>query len=122
MRKIKVIKYKKSTQYNDTPKMKKKIEKCKSVYLIVCYAHWCVREFKWTGRFILSPTGNLVPEVWFFDDHNGTWDSVSKIPIYNTTTGWIKDWSFYKNAAEDIAAALETRMISERDKNIQGQH
>ena len=84
-----------------------KINKCKRVYLVVCYAKWTVREFPWTGKFVSDYANNLCPEVWDYDDHNGEFEEYAKRSIYNTTTGNICTWTFNKYVAERIANALQ---------------
>ena len=88
-------------------KLEKKIQKCKSVYLIVCYAHWCVREYKWTGKWHLDAAGIPEPIVWNYNDHNGAYESYDQLPITYTTTGMCCDWSFHKSVATKIAEQLE---------------
>lgn len=90
-------------------KTQKKLSRCKSVYLVVCYAHWTVREFKWTGKY-KKYFGNPWPIVWDYDDHNGTYEEYVKRPIYHTTTGQICTYCFSKSMAEVIAEAMELRM------------
>lgn len=90
-------------------KARKKLSKCKSVYLVVCYAHWAVREFKWTGKY-KDYFGDPWPIVWDYDDHNGTYEEYVKRPIYHTTTGQICTYCFSKSMAEVIAEAMELRM------------
>ena len=92
-----------------TKRTSRKVEACKKVYLIVCYAQWCVREFPWTGKwedFADMP----VPIVWDYDDHNGAFEEYAKRNIYYTTTGVIHDWTFNKNAAERVVKAFNRRL------------
>lgn len=89
-----------------TSKLKEKIEDCKDVYLIVQYAKWCYRTEKWTGRFIKDINGIYIPEVWYYDDHNGTFEEYRKEPITHITTGNIYDWTFYKNVANRTVEIL----------------
>lgn len=94
-----------------TKRLQKKIDKCIPVYLIACWAHYGVREYKWTGKWVNAPGSDRpCPEVWYYDDHNGEYEEYYKTPILNVTTGWIIDWSFYKRSAEKIAEALNLLM------------
>ena len=86
--------------------IEKKISKLPSVYIIVQYAHWCVREYKWTGKFD-TRDGIPVPIVWDYDDHNGEFEEYAKRPITHVTTGFIFDWSFYESRAKKVAEWLE---------------
>ena len=93
-----------------TEKQLKKIEDrmktLTSIYLIVQYAHWCVRECEWTGRFEIRD-GVPIPIVYDYDDHNGTFEEYAKRPITRVTTGFIFDWTFHKHSASKIAEWLE---------------
>ncbi len=89
-----------------TKRATQKINKCKKVYLVVCYAKWTVREFPWTGKFT-TYRGNPCPLVWDYDDHNGTYEEYAKRPIYLTTTGEVCTWTFTKPVAQRIANALQ---------------
>lgn len=89
-----------------TKRLLNKIDKCQSVYLIVCYAHWCVGEYKWTGKWV-TYQGKPCPEVWYYNDHNGEYEEYVKVPITYVTTGTIQDWSFYAGAANRYAKLLE---------------
>lgn len=102
-----------------TKKLKEKIDKCIPVYIIACWAGWGVREYKWTGKWIYAPGSKRpCPEVWYFDDHNGEFEEWYKTAIFNTTTGWIADWSFYKKSAEAMAEGLNLRMKEKNDGKI----
>lgn len=86
------------------------IEQCESVYLVVRYAHWCVREFKWTGRWnFYMGTTRRNPIVYFYNDHNGEYEEYQLIDIFYTTTGEIFMWTFDKYAADKVAEMLEER-------------
>ena len=87
-------------------KIEKRISKLPSIYIIVRYAHWCVREYKWTGKFD-TKDGVPVPIVWDYDDHNGAFEEYAKRPITHVTTGLIFDWSFYEPRAQKVAEWLE---------------
>lgn len=89
-----------------TKKQQEKVDNSQSVYLIVQYAHWCVREYKWTGKFEIRD-GIPIPIVYDYDDHNGTFEEYAKRPITLVTTGLIFDWTFYKHSASKIAEWLE---------------
>lgn len=94
-----------------TKKNTEKINKCKSVYIIVLYAHWCVREYKWTGKWKYTRLSNSYePVVYDYDDHNGEFEEYAKRPISFTTTGWIMDWTFNKYAADRFAKLLNEEM------------
>ena len=93
-------------------KIKKKMITAKPIYLVVQYANWCIREYKfadslgWDEHF-----GDYVPRVYHFDDRNGTdevWDIRN---ITNTTTGRIFGWAFSRERAEaqlNTVICLET--------------
>ena len=86
------------------------IEQCESVYLVVRYAHWCVSEFKWTGKWNFYreiPRRN--PIVYYYNDHNGEYAEYELIDIFDTTTGKIFMWTFDKYVAAKVAEMLEER-------------
>lgn len=86
------------------------IEQCESVYLVVRYAHWCVREFKWTGEWnFYRETSRRNPVVYYYNDHNGGYEEYQLIDIFYTTTGEIFMWTFDKYVADKVAEMLEER-------------
>lgn len=89
-----------------TKRLQKKIDKCKSVYLIGCWAHFGVQKYAWTGKFV-EYHGHFMPEVWYYNDHNGEFEEWYKVPLYYVTTGTCFSWSFDENVAHKIADALE---------------
>lgn len=89
-----------------TKRLEEKIAKQPKVYLVACWARWGVREYHWTGKWGTTTTGNPVPIVYHYDDHNGTYEEYVQIPIHLTTTGICADWSFYKEMAKHLADRL----------------
>ena len=86
------------------------IERCESVYLVVRYAHWCVREYKWTGKWNRhTNTPRLNPIVYYYNDHNGEYEEYQLIDIFHTTTGEIFMWTFDEYVADKVAEMLEER-------------
>lgn len=86
------------------------IEQCESVYLVVRYAHWCVREYKWAGSWNFSEgTAHCNPVVYYYNDHNGEHEEYELVDIYDTTTGEIFMWTFDRYVADKIANMLEER-------------
>ena len=64
------------------------IEQCESVYLVVRYAQWCVKEFKWTGKWnFYMGTLRRNPIVYYYNDHNGEYEEFQLIDIFDTTAG-----------------------------------
>lgn len=95
-----------------TVKLEKKIAKCKDVYLIVQYARWAIREFKWTGKFV-TMYGEPCPQVWYFTDHNGAGEEYYMYPIYETTTGLPLTYTFDEKAAHRIVEALNKELCGD---------
>lgn len=91
-----------------TKRLLKKIEKCPKVWLIGQWAHWGIREYRWTGKWTKGEKPQ--PIVWYFTDHNGEYEQWLKVPIGDTTTGWGIAYSFHKGVAEEIAEAMEERV------------
>ena len=86
-------------------KIEDKMKTLTSVYLIVRYASWCVREYKWTGKWVTS-FGRPCPIVLDYDDHNGVYEEYVERPILSVTTGEIMDWTFYENTANKFVELL----------------
>lgn len=89
-----------------TKKLEEKISKQPKVYLIACWARWGIREYHWTGKWFIGTTGRPIPIVYYYNDHNGTYEEYQQIPITFTTTGICADWSFYKEMAQHLANKL----------------
>ena len=88
-------------------KLEKKAKAAQSVYLVVRYAKWCVKEYKWTGRFMQrDEIPWIMPEVYHWTDHNGEYDQWYACSICNTTSGQMYEWTFNKLAAQKLADAL----------------
>ena len=103
--------------YRAIKKTEEKINRCPSIYAVILYAHWCVREYKWTGKFI-KYGDLLVPEVWHYDDHNGEYEEYYKTRLDLTTTGFIITWGYGKKAMQYIADALEEKQQSAYNKSL----
>ena len=87
-------------------KIKKKMETAKTVYLMVYYGKWYIREYKFADSFGWDEHfGDYVPRVYHrvyhFDDRNGTYEVWDIRNITNTTTGRIFSWTFSRERAED---------------------
>lgn len=95
------------------------IEQCESVYLVVRYVHWCVREFKWTGEWnFYRGTPRRNPIVYYYNDHNGGYEEYQLIDIFYTTTGGIFMWTFDKYVADKVAEMLEERDNTEINRYV----
>lgn len=92
-----------------TKKNMKMIEQCESVYLVVRYAHWCVREYKWAGKWTKYNDTIVNPVVYYYNDHNGEYEEYQLVDIFDTTTREIFMWTFDKYVADKIANMLEER-------------
>ena len=96
-----------------TKKAIEKVENAPKVYLIVCWARWGVQEYSWTGKWSIDERGIPQPIVYYYNDHNGSYEEYQLIPIFSTTTGICMDWSFYKNAAQALAEKMNEREFGE---------
>jgi hypothetical protein len=97
-------------------KIEKKLKSAQSVYAVVKYAKWCVREYKWTGRFMQrDEIPWIMPEVYHWTDHNGEYDQWYTCPICNTTSGELGEWTFNKMAADMLADALNAKDALPKD-------
>ena len=90
-----------------TEKTRIKISKLKSIYAVVRFAKWTVKEFKWTGKYVTGDNGNPCPLVWiYYEDFDNFVEKFIKTPIYSATSGWVLIWTFNKEVAEVIARSL----------------
>ena len=90
-----------------TEKNRIKISKLKSIYVVVLFAKWTVREFKWTGKYVTDSNGDPCPLVWvYYENYDSAVEKFIKAPIYSATSGWVFTWSFNKEVAETIARSL----------------
>ena len=74
------------------------------IYIIGCWARWGIMELP----FVKLDKENI-PLVYNYNDHNGTVSQYELIPITQSTSGKIFDWSFYKNQAQKVADMLNER-------------
>ena len=56
-----------------TKRLKKKMEKCKSIYIVGYWARFGVQEYKRTGKWKIVD-GQPIPVVWYYNDHNGSYE------------------------------------------------
>lgn len=85
------------------------VESCTPIYAVGWWAHPGLRTFYFTGEY----NDKREPLVWYFNDHNGFYESWRAVPIQATTTGRILAWSFDK---EKMVAALEALEQQEQDR------
>lgn len=95
-----------------TKRLQKKLDKCQNIYIVACWAHFGVREHKWTGKWKMVDS-QPIPIVWYYDDHNGGFEEWYQCPITWVTTAPIYMWTFSHAIADHIADAL-----NEYDRNI----
>ena len=88
----------------DCAKTNRYLKKLPDIYLVACWYKFGVRHFPFSGKFKKYANGTLVPLVWDFDDHNGTYPEWILRPIFDTTTGFSLTWTFSENIAERIAS------------------
>lgn len=93
------------TVLKDNEKTREFLNKLPKIYLVALWAHYGVRDFPFSGKYI-KQNGIDVPLVYVFDDHNGTCDHYFLRPIIYTTTAHIFLWTQFKGSAEKVADAL----------------
>lgn len=82
----------------------RKSRKAKSIYAIVCYGDWCVREYKFAGKWVWDKfREEYIPLVYHYDDHNGEYETCLPTKITYTTTGKMVGWTFNKDRANALA-------------------
>lgn len=80
-----------------------KSRKAKTIYAVVRYGDWCVREYKFAGKWVWDDHINeYVPLVYYYIDH-GKYEAYGITTIIKTTTGFIVGWTFSKERAEGRA-------------------
>lgn len=89
----------------NSEKTRKFLNKLPKIYLVALWAHFGVRDFPFSGKYI-KQNGIDVPLVYDYDDHNGTCDHYFLRPIIHTTTGYIFLWTQFKGSAEKTANIL----------------
>lgn len=86
----------------------KKSRKAPMIYAVVCYADWCVREYRFAGGVVWDESlHDYIPLVYHYDDHNGEYETCDIRPITHTTTGAIAHWTFSENRAEALAYQMK---------------
>lgn len=103
--------YKKSKIISEK-RYNKEIKRAETIYVVVHYAKWCIREYKLAGfkRNILGRAASpLVPLVYYWSDCNGIKDVFSVCPLRQTITGSIYNWFFTKEEAEKTLRFLEEK-------------
>ena len=84
----------------------KRSRKAEIIYAVVCYADWCVREYKFADKWEWDDYRHeWVPLVYHYNDHNGEFETYRPVKMTNTTTGNIIAWTFNPVLAERMAAA-----------------
>ena len=86
----------------NTLKTRKYLDKLPKIYLIACWASYCILEFPFTGKYV-KENGIDIPLVYDYDDHNGTCDCWWLRKITNTTTGGKLVWTQNAAAARRIS-------------------
>jgi hypothetical protein len=82
----------------NTPKNKAKLDKMPKIYIVAKWIGFGIQEF-----YFAKYDADGIPQVYQYNDHNGTADQYELVDIYNTTTGSIYSWTFNKEAAEHQA-------------------
>ena len=85
----------------NTQETKKYLDSLPKIYLVACWAKYCVMEFPFTGEsgYDKFRAKKYVPIVYQYDDHNGTDDSYYLRLITETTTGAINGWTLDRDEA-----------------------
>lgn len=96
----------------NSKKTKKYLDSLSRIYLIVRYAGIAILEFPFAEEYALAGERekehcNVVPLVYDHEDCNGTCDVYVLRKITDTTTGWIIDWCYTREEAEELRAEKE---------------
>lgn len=96
-----MFKLKEHLECND--KNDKYIQSLRKVYLVGCWAKYGVLEFPYTGKMVDDNEFGLIPLVYDFDDHNGTYNEYVLRKLNEVTTGQIITYTFNEHIANSIA-------------------
>ena len=99
----------------NTKETKEYLDGLPRIYLVVRYFGIAILEFPFTGKYEKAGERekehcDLVPLVYNHDDCNGTCDNYFLRKITNTTTGWIIDWCYTLEEAEELRKKKEKEM------------
>lgn len=91
-------------------KTRKYLDKLTSMYIVGFWAHYGVREYKFTGRWGYdADRKEYIPLVYAYDDHNGTDDAYYLKRIDFVTSGEILLWTMNKSVAVKVAETFEEK-------------
>lgn len=106
-------KLKEHLECND--KNDKYIQSLRKVYLVGYWARYGVLEFPYTGKMVEDSEFGLIPLVYDFDDHNGTYDEYVLRKLNHVTTGQVITYAFNKEIAQMLVDKLN--MLEEMKKD-----
>lgn len=100
----------------DNEKTHKKLAKMPDIYALHLWAGYGKGTYKFAGKYVkrkLSDPTNpkkkfiwMVPLVWHYNDHNGTYPEYILMPIDYVTTGQTIHWSFSERKIDWLAKIL----------------
>ena len=96
----------------NTKEAKEYLDSLPRIYLVVRYFGIAILEFPFAEKYEKAGERekdhcDLVPLVYDYDDCNGTCDNYFLRKITDTTTGWIIDWAYTRERAEELRARKE---------------
>lgn len=86
-----------------------KLDSCQIIYAVGFWGQLGLTMYYFTGEY----NNRREPLVWYFNDHNGFYETWSAVPIQATTSGCILTWSFDK---EKMEQALQILQQQEKDR------
>lgn len=87
----------------DNSKNNKYIQSLRKVYLVGYWARYGVMSFPYAGKMVEDSEFGLIPLVYDFDDHNGTYSEYVLRKLNHVTTGQIITYTFNEHIANSIA-------------------
>lgn len=87
----------------ENSKNNKYIQSLRKVYLVGYWARYGVLAFPYAGKMVENNEFGLIPLVYDFDDHNGTYDGYVLRELNQVTTGQIITYTFNEHIANSIA-------------------
>lgn len=87
----------------DNSKNNKYIQSLRKVYLVGYWARYGALAFPYAGKMVENNEFGLIPLVYDFDDHNGTYGEYVLRELNQVTTGQIITYTFNEHIANSIA-------------------
>lgn len=99
----------------ENSKNNKYIQSLRKVYLVGYWARYGVLAFPYAGKMVENNEFGLIPLVYDFDDHNGTYEEYVLRELNQVTTGQVITYTFNEHIAQMLVDKLN--MLEEMKKD-----